>query len=118
MYFDLAGIKHEFGEHLRKYLGYSDIEIEIAVDDFPDPYEACYLCETHVDDCTIDGEKYEKCATLADFGILDVDAPNFCFFTYYRKADIRRHTVAQYKKAKKLYSLSDIDYDEFVSFWK
>lgn len=113
-YLDLEGIRAAFAGHLMEYRGYTKAEAEFAVSDFPDPYSCCYLFENYVENCMIDGEEYEKNASYTDFRHMGaVDEPPFCFYTYYRRADIRKHTVGEYMKAGKLYQREGLDIRDF-----
>lgn len=112
-YLNLEDIKKEFGNHLATHLGYSKVEAAIAVSDFPDPYTNCYLNEEFVDVIMIDGEEYEQCASYTNFECVGIDAPAFCFYTFYRKADIPNSTVGEYRNAKKMYQFEDLDDTDF-----
>ena len=115
-YIDINGIKNAFAEHLKKYRGYSDEEAEMAVSDFPDPYENCYLVEEYLEETEIDGIEYEKNASYTAFWRIGLDSvPMFKFYTYYCCDDISGHTVGEYLSAKKLFQVDEIDDDDFPS---
>jgi len=115
-YLDLEGIKKAFGEHLKKYRGYSDDEAEMATSDFPDPYSNCYLNEDFVEECEIDGVDYEKNISYCDLGRIGMRIPPFCFYTYYRGEDIEDHTVGSYKSARKLFQVEDLELEDFPEY--
>lgn len=113
-YLDIDGIKQAFAEHMKKYRGYSDEEAAMAVSDFPDPYENCYLREEYIKDCEVDGVSYEKNASFTAFWRIGLDdVPMFRFYTYYRSEDIEGHTVGEYMKARKLFQVDDLDCSDF-----
>ena len=113
-YLDLDGIRAAFAEHLMIYRGYSSIEAEIAVSDFPDPYDNCYLDEEFVGDCVIDGESYGQYASFTKLWRVGMDdVPDFRFYTYYRRSDIPNNRVGEYRKAKKLYQKDALDKADF-----
>ena len=115
-YLDVKGIKEAFAMHLIKYRGYTRSEAFEAVSDFPDPYNLPYLDEEFLEGVTIDGIDYEKNASavrLWKCGIDDV--PMFCFYTYYACNDVPDQTVRQYRKARKLFQIEDLNMDDFPS---
>lgn len=111
-------IQNAFADHLRQHLGYNDIEVTMATEDFPNPWDACYILEKYVDDVTIDGCRYEQYASVVDFSVVGADAPYFFFYSFYKKSEIRRHTIAQYKKATKWYAVADADDQSLTSLWR
>ena len=116
-YLELDGIKAAFAEHMMMHRGYSREEADMAVSDFPDPYSNCYLDEDFVGDCEIDGEEYGQYACYTNLwrvGI--VGMPEFRFYTYYRRSDIPNNRVGEYKKAKKLYQIDDLDKADFPNW--
>ena len=112
-YLNLDEIKAEFGNHLTAHLGYSKAEVAIAVSDFPDPYSNCYLNEEFVGKFVIDGEEYEQYASYTNFERVGIEAPAFCFYTFYCKADLPNSNVGEYRKARKLYQVEDLDDTDF-----
>ena len=113
-YLDKQGIKDAFAAHLKRYRGYSEEEAEIAVSDFPNPYELPYLFEDYIDDVTIEGNEYEMRASytlLWQCGIFDV--PMFCFYTYYLSEDIPNNKVGEYMNARKLFQVEDLNEEDF-----
>ena len=112
-YLKVEEIKEAFGNHLTAYLGYSKGEVAVAVSDFPDPYTNCYLNEEYVAVCEIEGEVYEQYASYTAFERMGIDAPPFCFYTFYCKADIPTSRVGEYKNARKLYQVEDLDDSDF-----
>jgi len=112
-YLDTAGIKKSFAEHLKKYRDYSDEEAEAATSDFPNRYENCYLTEDYVDNCDIDGVGYEQNCCYCDMSIVGMDVPPFCFYTFYREEDIENNLVGEYKSARKLFQVEDLDMADF-----
>ena len=112
-YVNVEDVKQAFAEHLMKYRHYSKQEAELAVSDFPDPYENCYLCEEYLDNCEIDGEEYEMHAGYTELYRIGIDIPMFCYYVYYRCADVPNNKVGEYQEAHKLYQLTDLDEDDF-----
>lgn len=113
-YLTIDEIKQAFAEHLIQYAGYSEEWAKVAVSDFPDPYSNCYLNEKHIDDCEIDGIIYEQNATRAVLWSIGLEGtPTFCFYTYYRKEDIKRHSATQYRKARKLFQIEGLSKEDF-----
>lgn len=43
-------------------------------------------------------------------------APDFMFYTYYCLEDMQGHSVGEYRKARKLYQVTNIDKDDFPKF--
>lgn len=114
MLLDISGIKQAFAEHMKKYRGYSEEEAAIAVSDFPNPYHNCYLVETYLEDCEIDGVGYEKNACYTAFWRIGLkDVPMFRFYTYYRNEDIPNHLVGEYMEARKLFQVDELDLSDF-----
>ena len=112
-YLKVDEVKAAFGNHLTACLGYSKAEVSLAVSDFPDPYANCYLNEEFVGKCVIDGEEYEQYASYTAFERIGIDAPPFCFYTFYCKADIPNSTDGEYRNARKLYQVDDLDDSDF-----
>ena len=113
-YLTVEEIKAAFAELLMEHRDYSEEEAEIAVSDFPDPYNLPYQREEFVEDVKIDGARYEKYATVVNLSICGIeDFPVFCFYTFYRKEDIRHHRVTEYMKARKLFQVDELDMDDF-----
>ena len=108
-------LKNLFAEHLRQHLGYSESEITIAISDFPDPYANDYLSETYLCEGMIDGQLCEVCAdevSFLGFGHSD-DVPPFRFYSYIKESDIPNHLVVEYRSAPRMYSVDNIDPDDF-----
>lgn len=115
-YLDINGIKDAFAKHLMKHCGYSKSEAQIAVSDFPDPYCLPYLDEEYICNETIDGEEYEKNASYTSFWKCGIQGiPMFRFYTFYAIDDIPNRTVGEYKNARKLYQIDDLNEDDFPS---
>jgi hypothetical protein len=103
-YLNIDEIKQAFAEHLMKHRGYTAEEADMAVFDFPDPYSNCYLDESYIGSCEIDGVTYKKYATSTDLWRVGIhNTPNFFFYTYYREED------SDYK----LYQIDDLYEDDF-----
>lgn len=113
-YLNVAEIKQAFAEHLMKHRGYTAEEADMAVYDFPDPYSNCYLDESYIDECEIDGVAYKQYATNTDLwraGLYNV--PNFFFYSYYRKEDVEGGTVGDYMNAQKLFRVDELNEEDF-----
>ena len=111
---DIEGIKAAFAEHMMIHRGYSPDEAAIAVSDFPDPYENCYLDEDYVGECEIEGEAYEQRACYTVFWRIGMDdVPAFRFYTYYRRSDIPNNKVGEYRNAKKWYQVDGLETADF-----
>ena len=112
-YLDTAGIRRAFAAHLIQYRGYTDEEADVAVSDFPDG-QLPYLFSDYIGECKIEGEPYYMDASHTSLWLVGLDdVPDFCFYTYYRVADIPNHTGAEYAAARKLYQTEDLDPDDF-----
>ena len=115
-YLTIDGIRRAFGEHMMKYRGYSEEEAKVAVHDFPDPYSNPYLREEYIDDVEVDGIEYERNADCVDLTVCDIDdVPRFCFYTLYCIEDIPDHKVGEYRTARKLFQIDDLDPADFPS---
>lgn len=113
-YLCMDEIKEAFAQHLMKYRGYTAEEADMAVSDFPDPYSNCYLDESYIDTCEIDGVSYQKYASNTDLWRVGIhNVPNFFFYTYYREEDVEGHTVGDYMNAQKLFQIDDLDDEDF-----
>ncbi len=115
-YLDLQGIKDAFAKHMMAHRGYSEEEAQIAVSDFPDPYTLPYLDEEFICEETVDGKDYEKNASYTSFWKCGIDdVPMFRFYTLYDVEDLPNHTVGEYRNARKLFQIEDLDDDDFPS---
>lgn len=113
-YLNVDEIKQAFADHLMKYRGYTAEEADIAVSDFPDPYSNCYLDESYIGSCEIDGVAYQQNATSTDLWRVGMhNVPNFFFYTYYKEEDIESRTVGSYMSAQKLFRIDDLDEEDF-----
>ena len=113
-YLSIGEIKNAFAKHLIKYRDYSIEEAQIAVSDFPDPYNNCYLNEEFIDHVEIDGVSYEKNASSTSLWRVGMHGvPDFCFYTYYCDEDIPNHKVGEYMNARKLYQVDNLDKKDF-----
>ena len=59
-YLSVDEIKQAFANHLMKHRGYTPEEADMAVSDFPDPYSNCYLDESYIGSCEIEGVSYQQ----------------------------------------------------------
>ena len=113
-YLNIDGIKQAFASHLMKHRGYTIEEADIAVSDFPDSYSSCYLDESYIGSCEIDGVAYKQYASNTVLWRVGIhNAPNFFFYTYYREEDVESGTVGSYMNARKLFQIDDLDEEDF-----
>ena len=115
-YLDIQGVKDALAKHMMLHRGYSEIEAQIAVSDFPNPYNLPYLEEEYICDEIIDGVKYEKNASYTSFWKCGIEGvPMFRYYTYYAIDDIPHKKVREYMKARKLFQVDDLNDDDFPS---
>ena len=89
-----------------RYRGYSAEEADMAVYDFPDPYNNTYLVEEFEDYIEVDGIEYERNSSYTDLTRCGIDhVPPFKFYTLYQKSDIPNHKVIEYMNAQKLFEI-------------
>lgn len=115
-YITTADMKRAFAEHMTKHYGYSEAEAELAARDFPNPANEAFVREEMIDSVEIDGVVYERKACYADLSVRALDnARRFCFYTLYCAEDVPGQTAEEYKVARKLYQLKNLDPKDFPS---
>ena len=103
-------LKGKLIEHLVKYCDCSEENARIAVGEFVGPFHNLYLKMQPISDFTdvFQGEKYELAVAYTKEYVGNIYVkPQFTFFLFYRSSDVPNHTDEEYKKAKRIYMITD-----------
>lgn len=102
---DLEGIRSAFAQYLEEVQRMTPEQAEYRALDFPAPYADPFLREAYLGSEEIEGERWEKYATMTDFSAMSGGPalPAFRFYTFYRHADLGNGTVGAYMKARRLF---------------
>ena len=113
-YISLEETRKAFGEFLKKYRGYSQSDVDMALMDFEDFYDNEFCGQEWLEsDFKIDGEKYEKRSAWVAFQEFGGGKP-FRFYMYFHfDDDDDGHTVGEYQECKRLFQVDDINDEDF-----
>ena len=104
-------LKEKLIDHLVKYCDCSEENARIAVGEFVGPFHNLYLNKQLIPEFTdvFKGEKYELVVAYTKEYVGNIYVkPQFTFFVFYRSSDVPNHTDEEYKKAKRIYMITDL----------